>query len=477
MPDVLSLLRELAPLTALVVGGLVTSGITAVVFAWTMRRQRITLRTEADSRLAELHSQALDKAAQTDAWHARETTRLEQRLAENDATNASLRDDLSRARSGLAAAEARFSEYRAAQQLRESSAAATRDQLKADFENLANQLIEKESSTQRKQLLQLLEPLRGQLDTFRKRVDEVHDAEVRDRASLLGEVRHLQQASERVNQEAANLARALKGDTRLQGSWGEMVLARVLEQAGLREYADFDSQVSIRNANRDLKRPDVLIRLPEERHVVIDAKVSLGAWEAAVATDSDDDRSRHLRLHAQHIRQHVRRLAEQDYAALPGLTTPDFVLMFVPVEAALAAAMRADETLVTEAFGLRIALVGPTTLLMTLRIIENLWRSDQRNRNAEEIARRAGALYDKLRLFVDDMEAVRRSLDQALRAHESAFARLAHGRGNAIRQAEQLRQLGARTTGSLPAALLETALDEAADGASEASSDRSEVGA
>ncbi|MDC0238728.1 DNA recombination protein RmuC, partial [Gammaproteobacteria bacterium] len=296
-----------------------------------------------------------------------------------------------------------------------------------------------------------------QLSDFRQKVDQVYTTDAKDRASLLTEVRNLQRASEKVNEEAENLTRALKGDKRLQGNWGELVLERVLEESGLRKDHEYVLQRSLRNADGDIKRPDVIIHLPEDKDVVVDAKVSLVAYETAVSSDDDAAREVAIKRHVQSVRAHVRKLSEQSYDQLPGVRSLDFVLLFVPVESAFTLAMEKDPSLFTEAFDKRLVIVSPTTLMMTLRIIDNVWRYEKQNKNAQEIARRAGALYDKLRVVLEDMDQLGRNLDQASRSYDSAYARLAKGRGNLVRQVEQFRELGATVKRSIPQEIVDDA--------------------
>lgn len=367
----------------------------------------------------------------------------------------------------LAALEARFAQFREGVEARDVFAALFADQgrdaLRNEFSVLATRLMAEQEQTNQAGLGQLLNPLREQLHEFRRRVDEVHSTEVRDRSSLLTEVRNLQVSSDRVNQETANLARALKGDKKLQGNWGELVLSRILEQSGLRVDAEYFLQSTFRNDAGDMKRPDVIVHLPEDRQIVIDAKLSLNAYEAAVNSEDDQERDRHVRTHVSNLRAHVKKLAEQDYANLPGLVAPDFVLMFVPVESAFVLALQSDANLVTDAYNDHVVIVSPTTLLMSLRIIHNLWRTERQNRNADDISRRAGVLYDKLRLFAEDLLAVGRDLEQARSSHDRAIRRLSEGKGNVIRQAEMLRELGARVSQPLPESLLTRSREDAAD--------------
>ena len=337
----------------------------------------------------------------------------------------------------------------------------TGESLKQEFQLLANQIFEKQGEVFRVRneahLSTVLAPFKTQLSDFRQKVDQVYTTDAKDRASLLTEVRNLQRASEKVNEEAENLTRALKGDKRLQGNWGELVLERVLEESGLRKDHEYVLQRSLRNADGDIKRPDVIIHLPEDKDVVVDAKVSLVAYETAVSSDDDAAREVAIKRHVQSVRAHVRKLSEQSYDQLPGVRSLDFVLLFVPVESAFTLAMEKDPSLFTEAFDKRLVIVSPTTLMMTLRIIDNVWRYEKQNKNAQEIARRAGALYDKLRVVLEDMDQLGRNLDQASRSYDSAYARLAKGRGNLVRQVEQFRELGATVKRSIPQEIVDDA--------------------
>ena len=337
-------------------------------------------------------------------------------------------------------------------------------QLKKEFQLLANQIFEKQGinfqEKNREQLDNVLTPFRSQLSDFRKKVEQVYTDDVKDRTSILVEVRNLQKASEHFNQEVENLTRALKGDKRLQGNWGELVLERILEESGLRRDHEYAVQHSVRNDDGDLKRPDVIIHLPEGKDVIIDSKVSLAAYEAALSTEDDTFREVSIRRHVQDIRSHVRRLSEQEYDRLPGIQSLDFVLLFIPIESAFTLAMERDPSIFTEAFEKRLVIVSPTTLMMTLRIIDNVWRYEKRNKNAQEIARRAGALYDKLRVILEDMEQLGRDLGQASRSYDSAYTRLVKGRGNLVRQVEQFRELGANVKRAIPQKILDESTDE-----------------
>ena len=340
-------------------------------------------------------------------------------------------------------------------------------QLFAQFDSLAQRILdektEKFTEQNRLQLDRVLSPFREQLGDFRKRVDElkVHDA--KDRASLKQEIESLRQQTQRINEEAVNLTRALKGDKKLQGNWGELILEKVLEQSGLRKGIEYETQGSVRDGDQRLFRPDVIVRLPEGRDVVIDSKVSLVTYERCCCLDEGPGRELALREHVQAVRNHIKALAGKDYSALTGLRSLDFILLFMPVEAAFMAAFQYDDQLFSDAFGSRIVVVTPTTLLATLRTIENLWRYERRNENAQIIAERAGAIYDKLRGFVEDMEKLGVQINGAQRSYEDAMNKLARGRGNLVGQAERLVELGVKVNKRLPKNILERA-ELAADG-------------
>ncbi|ELB6698874.1 DNA recombination protein RmuC [Salmonella enterica] len=297
--------------------------------------------------------------------------------------------------------------------------------LSEQFENLANRIFEHSNrrvdEQNRQSLNSLLTPLREQLDGFRRQVQESFGKEA---------------------QEAINLTRALKGDNKAQGNWGEVVLARVLEASGLREGYEYETQVSIENDARSRMQPDVIVRLPQGKDVVIDAKMTLVAYERYFNAEDDYTREAALQEHIASVRNHIRLLGRKDYQQLPGLRSLDYVLMFIPVEPAFLLALDKQPELITEALKNNIMLVSPTTLLVALRTIANLWRYEHQSRNAQHIADRASKLYDKMRLFVDDMSAIGQSLDKAQDNYRQAMKKLASGRGNVLAQAEAFRGLG-----------------------------------
>ncbi|TOM87111.1 DNA recombination protein RmuC [Vibrio parahaemolyticus] len=318
--------------------------------------------------------------------------------------------------------------------------------LKQQFEHLANQLFEEKTAKvdlQNRQSLEgLLSPLKEQLEGFKKQVNDSFSQEAKERHTLVHELKNLQRLNEQMTREAVNLTQALKGDNKQQGNWGEVVLARVLAESGLREGHEYETQVNLQSEAGKRYQPDVIVHLPQNKQVVVDSKMALVAYERYFNAETDDERDRALNAHLTALRAHIKGLSMKDYHKLKGIQSLDYVLMFIPVEPAFQVAIQADPSLIKDAMEQNIILVSPTTLLVALRTIDNLWRNERQNENAKLIAQRATKLYDKLRLFIDDMEGLGGALDRANQTYQGAMNKLATGRGNVIRQAESFRQLG-----------------------------------
>ncbi|AQP35062.1 DNA recombination protein RmuC [Vibrio anguillarum] len=339
------------------------------------------------------------------------------------------------------------------------------ERLKQQFEQLANQLFEvktaKVDQQNRQSLEGLLSPLKEQLEGFKKQVNDSFNHEAKERHTLVHELKNLQRLNEQMAQEALNLTQALKGDNKQQGNWGEVVLARVLTESGLREGHEYHTQVSLQNEAGKRYQPDVIVNLPHDKQVVIDSKMALVAYERYFHAQTESVRARALSEHLLALRAHIKGLGQKDYHQLKGLQSLDYVLMFIPVEPAFQVAIQADPSLVKEAMEQNILLVSPTTLLVALRTIDNLWRNDRQNQNAKLIAERASKLYDKLRLFMEDMEGLGGALDRANQNYQGAMNKLATGRGNALRQAESFKQLGVEIKRSINSEWVEQAQNEA----------------
>jgi DNA recombination protein RmuC len=333
-------------------------------------------------------------------------------------------------------------------------------QMKLEFESLSQRILDEKSArfteSNQAQLGNLLIPLREQLEGFKRSVLETYDRESRERLGLKHELDQLRQLNTRLGDEATALTRALKGEQRVQGQWGEMLLERLLEASGLEPGRGFELQPSIQGED-GRARPDAIVHLPEQRDLVIDAKVSLVAWERWCAAADEATREAEMKAHVGSLRQHVNGLSLRNYTELPGIHTVDFVLMFVPVEAAFVEAMRADDSLYTHALERNVVIVSTSTLLATLRTVAGVWRNEDRNRNALEIAQRAGRLYDKFHGFMADMDKLDRNLRIARESFDEARAKLSSGKGNVVSQLDTLHRLGAKAQKRLDRDLLDQA--------------------
>jgi DNA recombination protein RmuC len=334
-------------------------------------------------------------------------------------------------------------------------------QLKIQFENLANKIFHERSQELKDQnklsLNEIVSPLKDQLGDFKKKIETVYDSENRDRISLREEIASLRRETANMNREALNLTRALKGDKKIQGNWGEMILEKVLEQSGLRKGIEYETQGAFRDEEKKLYKPDVIVRLPEDKDVVIDSKVSLLAYEQYSSTENDEERSVALRQHIEAVRNHIRSLSDKDYSSLKGLRSLDFVLLFMPIESAFIEAFQGDERLFNEAFERKIIVVTPTTLLATLRTIENIWRYERQNENAKIIAEKAGSIYDKVRGLVEDLEKLGNQLATVHKTYDGVMNKLTRGSGNLIRQTSSFVDLGVKVKKTLPKSIIEKA--------------------
>ncbi len=376
--------------------------------------------------------------------------------------------ELRRLDAQCAGLQAELREQQDSHQQRLTDLQGSRDELRAQFAELAGKIFDEReqrfAETSNQRLGQLLDPLKERIQSFEKRVEESYQQEARERFSLGKELERLQQLNQRLSDEATNLTQALKGQ-KTQGNWGELILERVLEHAGLEKGREYQTQVSLKGPDGERFQPDVLILLPGDKQVVVDSKVSLTAYQQYISADDPAVSQAALKQHVLSLRNHVKGLSGKDYNRLEGLHSLDFVLLFVPIEAAFSAALQAEPNLFQEAFDRQIVIVSPTTLLATLRVIDSLWKQERQSQNAREIAERAGWLYDKFVLFIQDLDEVGNRLQQLDKAYGAARNKLVEGRGNLVSRTEQLKLLGARASKSLPADLLERAMTDA-EGAS-----------
>jgi DNA recombination protein RmuC len=336
-----------------------------------------------------------------------------------------------------------------------------KQKLSEAFELVANRIFTQQqaqnSSQNQQQLGQLLAPFREQIDAFKRKVEDVHHQDSKDRATLVNELKHLQDLNVQITKEASKLSTALKGDKKTQGNWGELILESILERSGLRRGFEFDREVSIRNEEGKLYRPDVIIYLPDNKHIVVDSKVSLNAYNHYVNSEDKDEQKQFLDQHVQAIRHHIHDLAGKDYQHLPGLSSPDMVFMFMPIEPAFIAAFSHDEELFNDAFDQKIIIVTPTTLLASLKTVANLWESERQNENAQLLAERASKIYSKLVGFVETIEQLGERIGKSQESYDKALSQLKTGRGNLISQASQFERLGVRIKKPLPTSVTESA--------------------
>lgn len=434
MTDSTVLMGALALLLGLVVGAALVFWRTRATAAQLLQLQQALSAAEAQRQAAE--QRVSEQAAQTSAAH--------QALHQAQARAAELQ-----------AHQARLEERQQSQQEKLAWVEQSREQLRQEFEQLSARIFETRSQQLQEQnrtgLDDLLKPFREQIADFRRRVDMIHGEDARQQATLTEQIRGLHALHQQMHEDARNLTNALKGQTKTQGNWGEMILERILEESGLVRGREYDTQVSLTGDEGERRQPDVIVHLPDDKDVIIDSKVSLLAYERFCSEDNDEVRRQALEEHIQSLRNHIRGLNRKNYEGLSGVRTLDFVLLFIPIEAAFLIAMEHEPTLYNDAYNRNIVLVSPTTLLVTLRTINNIWRYEYQNRNAITIADRAGRICDQISLLEESLREVGDRISKAHDAWETSYKRLSDGRGNLLRQAHQLRDLGAKARRALPA--------------------------
>ncbi|MFM9890395.1 MAG: DNA recombination protein RmuC [Rickettsiales bacterium] len=338
------------------------------------------------------------------------------------------------------------------------------DQFQLKFENLANRIFEEKHQQSEKNLQKLLTPLKEDLSGFKKHISESFGSHAKEQFALKNEIANIVKVSNEMRFQTENLSKALRGDSKAQGNWGEVVLERILEAAGLRrdeEYVTQGTGLGLKHPEDGrTQKPDVVIKLPENKHAIIDAKVSLTAYERFCGEEDAAAKATHLAQFLQSVKAHVKGLEERRYQDTPGLDTPEYVLMFMPIEGAYSLAMQEDANLHAHAWERKIIIVCPSTLFAILKIIASMWKFERQNKNADEIAKRGGALYDKVAGFVSDMLSLGKKLDSAQETYGEALKKLSTGTGNVLRQAEQLRALGVKNSKAIPAAVLGEEADE-----------------
>lgn len=408
--------------------------IVAVVLFVLLLKSQLTINS-----LNQLFNLQLNQKIAENQTLANETKQLQNELNQYQQQNLSQNVKISELKT-------RLEETLSATHERQTILEQSEQRLTTQFENLANRIFEqsgKKIEQQNRQSLDfLLSPLKEQLEGFKKQVQDSFGQEAKERHTLTHEIRNLQQLNEQMTKEATNLTNALKGNNKTQGNWGEFILSQILDNSGLRAGYEYETQVSLTNENNQRLQPDVIVHLPQGGDVVIDSKVTLVAYERHFNSDDEAIKAKAMAEHLTAVRNHLKQLSQKDYHKLIGINSLDYILMFIPVEPAFLSAIDHDPTLINDALKNNIMIVSPTTLLVALRTIHNLWRYEYQNRNAELIADRASKLYDKVRGFIEDMENLGSCLDKAQLTYQNSMNKLSKGRGNVIGQIERFRELG-----------------------------------
>jgi DNA recombination protein RmuC len=390
-------------------------------------------------------------------------TRAEQQIQTDTALATGLRVERDQALQNAIRLEAALDSERKQGLGRIESLNEAKEALTSQFKNLANEILEDKSKRFTEQnvanLDALLKPLQTKLTEFKEQVNTSYGNEARERFALKSEIERLANLNLRMSDETRSLTQALKGDSKVQGNWGELVLESILESSGLRKGEEYLVQDSHTQTDGSRLQPDVVVKLPEGRSLVVDSKVSITAYSRHAQATDPTTSEQELAAHIQSLRQHIQGLSSKNYSSLYGIGSVDFVLMFVPIEPAFLLALKTAPNLYQEALAKNIVLVCPSTLMATLRTVAHLWRQDHQNRNALEIAKQCGTLYDKFVGFVDDLEKLGQRLDQAQTSYHDAFNKLKTGKGNLIRSAEKVRELGVKPSKNLSAPLIESSID------------------
>lgn len=332
------------------------------------------------------------------------------------------------------------------------------NKFRLEFENIATKILKQNtldfSASNQKSMQDIILPFKQKIEAFEKTVNETYEKGVKEQVDLQAEIKKLYDLNMRLSEEASNLTKALKSDTKKQGNWGEMVLERLLERSGLVKGEEYTVQDTFRNEKGELTRPDVIVRLPDNKHIIIDSKVSLVAYEAYVNAEDDDDKNKYVKAHVDSVKEHVKGLAERNYQLTEKLDTPDFVLLFMPLESAFSLAVQQQADLFSFAWERKIVLVSPTTLLATLMTVGSIWKHEKQTRNAIEIALQGGRLYDKFVAFLSDLETLGKQIDRVQATYDEAHKKLYSGKGDLIGRVEKLRELGAKASKEIPPDML-----------------------
>jgi DNA recombination protein RmuC len=378
---------------------------------------------------------------------------LQEERIRYDHLTTSLNQELLTEKNRMAKAEEQFKAQRERLADQEKSIQEIHQKFQLEFQNVANKLLDEKSKnfveTNRTNLDILLNPLKENIKAFEEKVDKVYNMEAAERNTLKGVITQLMDLNKMISTEASNLTKALKGDNKKQGNWGEVILERVLERSGLVKDREYRLQASLTGLDGGRLQPDAIIDLPDEKHLIIDSKVSLIAYERLVNCETEDERKLYSKAHVESIRAHVLNLSSKNYHDLYQINSPDFVLLFVPIESSFSFAVQIDAELFSDAWDKRVVIVSPSTLLATLRTIASIWKQERQNRNVLEIARLSGSMYDKFVGFVGDMEGIGKNIKLSQNAYDNAFSKLVDGNGNLTKTAEKIKSLGAKANKQL----------------------------
>lgn len=430
------------------IGGL----ILGIVLTWLITQSRFkTYRSQSEQQLLQLQT-SLTIEEERKANIQAELAQLKPELKEEREKALTLSNKLARLESEYISQEKRLAEQK-------EEVEKLNQKFATEFKNLANEIFEEKSKKFTDQnklnLGELLNPLKERINEFQKKVEDTNKESIERNSSLAQQILHLSDLNRQITREAENLTKALKGESKTQGNWGEVILERILEKSGLEKGREYETQVSETDSSGKRFQPDVVVRLPEDKNIIVDSKVSLLAYERFCNGD-ECDQELNLRQHITSVRAHVKNLSDKNYQSLYGLEGLDFVLLFIPVEPAFTLAVQNDAELFNDAYSRNIVVVSPSTLIATLRTIASIWKQEYQSKNAMEIARQGGELYDKFVSFTEDLAAVGRHLDNSQKAFEDSMKKLKEGKGNLVRRAERIKELGAKTSKSLDQKLLDS---------------------
>lgn len=414
--------------------------------------------SELKEKQSKLENENIIKLSEADKEKSLFQERLSALQQENNSLEDKLKTQISKSEdlaTGLAVAETdkKYLKEKLETQVKELED--MQKKLTMEFENIANKILKSNTMEftrlSQKNVGDILNPLKEKIKSFEDTVRETSIQEAKDNTSLMNELKSLRELNAQISEDASNLTNALKSDSKKQGNWGEIILERVLERSGLNKGEEYDIQESLRSEAGELLRPDVIIKLPDNKHIIVDSKVSLTAYEAFVNSELPEDKEKFLKQHIESVKNHVKGLGDKNYQNSPNIDSPDFVLLFIPIESSFSVVVKADIELFNYAWSKNIVIVSPTTMLATLRTIASLWKQEKQTRNALEIADQSGKLYDKFVSFLVDLEKMGNQMNTLKNTYDDAHNKLKSGKGNIIGKVKQLKKMGAKASKEIPA--------------------------